>query len=78
MYGLEAVHLVEPADNGVGETTMTLIRWALMSASSRCRAGRSVDSPEKPPSSLSRANQRPASMGLTADIGLRGIILGVQ
>src|SRR5512139_51457 len=57
---------------------MTLIRWARMSSRSCCRAGRSVDPPEKPPSSYRvRTSVQPA-WGLTTDIGLRRIILGIE
>src|SRR4051794_9332405 len=42
-----------------------------------CKAGRSSDAPEKPPSSkLSRI--APALMGLALDVGLRGLALGVE
>ena len=49
-----------------------------MSASSRCRAGRSIEPPEKPPSSIGCPDQRPALVRLALDVGLGRLALGVE
>jgi hypothetical protein len=48
---------------------------AVMSASSWCKAGRSIVAPENPPSSLSRAQAHPAFVPLAVDEGLAGFAL---
>src|SRR3954470_11425436 len=57
--------------------TMTSIFPLRTSPSNRCMAGRSVSPPETPRSSyLERTS--PAGVRLASDIGLRGIILGIE